>query len=360
MPILLVTRDHADVVGRNAECLKIPGRVLGFRQGSKHPGHCFCKRFHLSRSVSQHAVLQTAFRPQICSEDIRKCMGHATQKASFLTLVLSSLLPAATLPTQLGANTIVQRSIEALKSDWQAERKYDNLERDTKNHESRTYRVMMILGSPYKRMEAVNGMPLSPEDQQQEQRKLTAAIAARCGESKVQTERRIETYNKGRDRDHFLMQEMTRAFAFTMLETTLNGHDAWHLRASPKPGYQPPDREAKVLTGMKGELWIDKSTFNGFRSWRRSLTRSRLKVFSQEWTRAQDSSSCGLRWPAARGFPLSFHMRPGSGFSRLSDTMPATMRLIPIIKRRIPSASRLAPGVCPAKTCATKKRGISG
>jgi len=189
-------------------------------------------------------------------------MGHATQKASFLTLVLSSLLPAATLPTQLGANTIVQRSIEALKSDWQAERKYDNLERDTKNHESRTYRVMMILGSPYKRMEAVNGMPLSPEDQQQEQRKLTAAIAARCGESKVQTERRIETYNKGRDRDHFLMQEMTRAFAFTMLgETTLNGHDAWHLQASPKPGYQPPDREAKVLTGMKGELWIDKSTF---------------------------------------------------------------------------------------------------
>jgi hypothetical protein len=203
-------------------------------------------------------------------------MGHAKHQAKarksgvafcaivsgLLTLLLLSFLPAATLPTQPGANTIVQRSVGALKSDWQAEPKYDYLERDVKNHESRTYRVMMILGSPYRRMEAVNGMPLSPEDRQEDQRKLNAAIAARCGESKLQTRKRIENYNKGREHDHLLMQEMTDAFVFDVLgETSLNGRDAWHLQASPKPGYQPPDREAKVLTGMKGELWIDKSTF---------------------------------------------------------------------------------------------------
>jgi hypothetical protein len=203
-------------------------------------------------------------------------MGHAMHKAKarksgvsfcaigcgFLTLLLFSLLPAATLPTQPGANTIVQRSVEALRSDWQAEPRYDYLERDVKNHESRTSRVMMILGSPYRRLEAVNGMPLSPEDQQEEQRKLNAAVAERCGESTLQTRKRIENYNRGRERDHFLMSEMTKALVFNVLdETTINGRNAWHLQASPKPGYTPPNREAKVLTGMKGELWIDKSTF---------------------------------------------------------------------------------------------------
>jgi hypothetical protein len=179
-----------------------------------------------------------------------------------LTLVLSSFLPAATLPTEPGANTIVQRSVEALKLDWQAEPRYNYLERDVKNHESRTWRVMMILGSPYRRMEAVNDVPLSPEDQHGEQRKLNAAVAERCGESKLQTRKRIENYDKDRERGHFLMQEMTKALVFNVLgETAVNGRDAWHLQALPNPGYQPPNKEAKVLTGMKGELWIDKSTF---------------------------------------------------------------------------------------------------
>jgi hypothetical protein len=33
------------------------------------------------------------------------------------------------------------------------------------------------------------------------------------------------------------------------------------LKATPRPGYKPPNTEAKVLTGMEGELWIDKKTF---------------------------------------------------------------------------------------------------
>src|SRR5580700_4249007 len=156
--------------------------------------------------------------PPICNEGFRECMGHAKHKAKarksgvafraivsgLLTLLLLSFLPAATLPpTQPSANTIVQRSVQSLKSDWQTEPKYDFLEHDAKNHESTTWRVMMILGSPYKRMEAVNGMPLSPEDQKEEQRKLNTAIARRCSESKLQTGKRIENYNKGRERDHF-------------------------------------------------------------------------------------------------------------------------------------------------------------
>jgi hypothetical protein len=201
-------------------------------------------------------------------------MCQATHKAKELTtrvtfrstlcglLLLSSFVLVAALPVQPDASTIVQRSVEALKLDWQAEHRYDYRERDVKGRGSRTYRVMMVLGSPYSRLEAVDGMPLSPKGRQKEQQKLDTAIAERCGESTAQTQKRIDNYNRGRERDHLLMQEITNAFVFKLLgETTAGGRDAWLLQASPKPGYQPPNKQAKVLTGMQGELWIDKDAF---------------------------------------------------------------------------------------------------
>ena len=33
------------------------------------------------------------------------------------------------------------------------------------------------------------------------------------------------------------------------------------LEATPRPGYVPPTRDTKVLTGMEGKLWIDTKTF---------------------------------------------------------------------------------------------------
>ena len=37
----------------------------------------------------------------------------------------------------------------------------------------------------------------------------------------------------------------------------LNGHLTCVLDAKPRLDYQPPDREAKILTGMQGRLWIE-------------------------------------------------------------------------------------------------------
>ena len=41
----------------------------------------------------------------------------------------------------------------------------------------------------------------------------------------------------------------------------MDGRNTWVLDASPKPGYVPPNREAKVLTGMQGKLWVDQATY---------------------------------------------------------------------------------------------------
>ncbi len=36
----------------------------------------------------------------------------------------------------------------------------------------------------------------------------------------------------------------------------------WMLKATPRPGYNPPNMETQVLPGMEGELWIDQKTYN--------------------------------------------------------------------------------------------------
>jgi hypothetical protein len=64
--------------------------------------------------------------------------------------------------------------------DWKAAPEYDFFERDVQQAGgTNTYEEHMIYGSPYEQLVAVNGKPLSPEQQAQEQQKLEAAIVER-------------------------------------------------------------------------------------------------------------------------------------------------------------------------------------
>jgi hypothetical protein len=157
---------------------------------------------------------------------------------------------------------IIERSVQANKLDWDADPEYNYFERDREDGKDRTNEVMMIEGSPYYRLVAVNGEPLSPAEQAQEEQKLQQAISQRKHESPQQRAARIASYEKDRKRDHLLMEQLTKAFNFTLEgEQKLGPYDVYLLRATPRPGYQPPNRETKVLTGMRGQLWIDKNTF---------------------------------------------------------------------------------------------------
>jgi hypothetical protein len=147
--------------------------------------------------------------------------------------------------------------------DWKAAPGYDYFERDAQpGGGTKTYHELMILGSPYERLVAVNRKPLSPERQAQEQQKAEAAIVQRQGESAEDREKRIEKYKKERERDHVLMDQLTKALEFELVgQQKLGPYKVYVLKATPRPGYDPPNYEAKVLTGMKGKLWIDKKTF---------------------------------------------------------------------------------------------------
>jgi len=58
------------------------------------------------------------------------------------------------------------------------------------------------------------------------------------------------------------MVQMTKAFQYKLLgNETVRGHKCYVIQATPKPGYAPPNRETRVLTGMRGKMWIDADQF---------------------------------------------------------------------------------------------------
>ncbi len=167
---------------------------------------------------------------------------------------------AVSTPNQ--ADEIVRRSVANTTSDWNAASRYDFTERDliTKNGKrtAKTYEVIMIEGSPYEKLIAVNGRRLSPAQAANEGQKLRQEITRRRGESPEERRKRVEEYEKERRQDHALLSEMVKAFDYRLVgQQTVNGRRCFVLAATPKPGYQAPSRETEVLKGMRGKMWID-------------------------------------------------------------------------------------------------------
>lgn len=161
------------------------------------------------------------------------------------------------------AQTIIQRSVQANEADWDAFPKYEFDETDfLPGGHSRTYHVTMILGSPYEQLTRVDGKPLTPDRSALENRKMQRAIESRRNETAAERARRVATYQKDRDRDHLLMGQLTLAFNFKVTgEQKMGPYKVYVLKAKVRPGYNPPVRDAEVLTGMEGELWIDEQSF---------------------------------------------------------------------------------------------------
>lgn len=124
-------------------------------------------------------------------------------------IVLLVALAAASF-AQPDIASIIQRSVEANAGDWQAAPDYDYFERDVQQAGgTKTYGEHMICGSPYEQLVAVNGKPLSPEQQAQEHQKLEAAIVERRKESPKEQAQRIARYERERKRDHLMMEQLT-------------------------------------------------------------------------------------------------------------------------------------------------------
>ncbi len=163
---------------------------------------------------------------------------------------------------QPDVKTIIQKSVEANDRDFRAAPQFNYKEKDRIGTELKAYQVTMIDGSPYQRLIAVGGKPLSKEQAAEELKKEQQAAADRKEQSARQRKDRIAGYEKDRKGDHEMMGQLTEAFDFTLLgKKKIKKFNVWVLKATPRPGYKPPNMETQVLPGMEGELWIDQKTY---------------------------------------------------------------------------------------------------
>lgn len=169
--------------------------------------------------------------------------------------------------SQPDVQQIISNSVNANQRDFEAAPHFNWKERDrTPGGGSKTYQVTMIEGTPYNRLIALNGRPLSETREQQEMQKQQQETEKRRSESPDARRDRIAKFQKGRTHDNNMMAQLTKAFEFQLVGTRkLRGFQVWFLKATPRPGYQPPNMDSQVLPGMQGELWIDQKTYNWVR-----------------------------------------------------------------------------------------------
>ena len=165
------------------------------------------------------------------------------------------------------AATIIARSMAANERDWAAAPSYSYEENVRNDDGARTYEVVILAGTPYKRLTSVNGSPLTGDEKKKEDEKLARERARRETESRDARAQRLQEYERTRDRVHRILVEMPRAFEYQLAATRrVSSRKVYVLRATPQPAYDPPNAEAEVLTGMSGEFWIDAGTYQWVRA----------------------------------------------------------------------------------------------
>lgn len=187
---------------------------------------------------------------------------HFLRRKWLMVVALGIAAGCMSVAAQTDVATIIRKSAEANNRDFAADPQFDYYERDKVGGGSRTYQVTMLYGSPYQRLIEINGNKLNSAQESQQQEKFNQAVARRKSESVQQRNARIAKYEAGLRRDHNMLSQLSDAFNFTLQgEQQFGERRVYVLKATPRRGYRPPNRDCQVLPGMQGTLWIDVATF---------------------------------------------------------------------------------------------------
>jgi hypothetical protein len=104
-------------------------------------------------------------------------------------------------------------------------------------------------GGRVHRLLAENGKPLSPEEQEEESRRLVALIHDPSQQQKL-----LRDYRGDEDRIARIVGLMPNGFIYHY--DGVEGDDI-RLKYEPNPSFKPPTYEAKVFHGMAGTVWIN-------------------------------------------------------------------------------------------------------
>jgi hypothetical protein len=132
-----------------------------------------------------------------------------------------------------------------------------------KERKVQTWEVMLLDGSPYRRLVARNDTPLSPEEQKWEEQKVRTDDQERRNDSNDDRQRRQQEWQRKRKQRREELKEVLEAFDFSLAgEQKLDGRDVWVIDARPHPGYKGKGTTARALfPKVKARFWVDKAEY---------------------------------------------------------------------------------------------------
>jgi hypothetical protein len=136
----------------------------------------------------------------------------------------------------------------------------------TKSTHSKTQEVFTLDGDEMDRLIAKDGKPLPEKDAKKEEDRINKWMEKRQSESADEKRKRMERAEKDREEGRAFVKEVALAFNFTTLpHETIGGREAFVIDAAPKPGYQPKDRNSKILPKVKFRVWIDTQEYQAIK-----------------------------------------------------------------------------------------------
>src|SRR3982750_2367914 len=119
---------------------------------------------------------------------------------SLILIAFSSAVLAAQTPE---VTEIIKRSVVVNDADWRVLPQFTHTEIDVEmkggQKITKTYEVSMMEGSEYNKLIALNGHPLSANEQQREQEKFESELSRRQHESTSERSRRGAKYKHDRE-----------------------------------------------------------------------------------------------------------------------------------------------------------------
>lgn len=178
-------------------------------------------------------------------------------------LILALATGVSTAPsTSVDADTIVQRWMQQSHKDLNAALEFGYRERVRDDDGTKTYEVTLLDGSPFQYLISIDDRTLDGDAAAKEKQRFADAKSRRDAESAEDRAERIARYKKNFDRGRKILEQMPKAFTYSVQGTQKTGaYTAYVLHAAPRPAYDPPSTDAEVLTGMQGQFWIDTRSY---------------------------------------------------------------------------------------------------
>jgi hypothetical protein len=187
-----------------------------------------------------------------------------------MALLLTCVAFADDSPVEL-----VRRSIEAHQANVKKARNYAYQEyrvqtdRDSKGKpgesHSRTWDIIALEGSTYRKQILKDGSPLSEKEQKKEDEDLRKEAERRKNESPEQRKRRLFSYTYDY---RFPYPKLNEIYTFRALpEEEIGGRRTTLLEGLPKPGFQPHADDEKEAVNFRIKLWLDQTEYYPVRIW---------------------------------------------------------------------------------------------